>query len=118
MNVIHRCDAAERRDYAEKKTNQEYHSEERTKPVIPKADRAPARREFLRLAGLGSLGLILPALPFARVLGAKRAGELLLYVGTYTTGKSEGIYLYRLNLSSGELKHVSVCRQRSPGVCG
>ncbi len=38
------------------------------------------------------------------------AGELLVYVGTYTTGKSEGIYLYRLNLSSGELKHVSTTR--------
>jgi 6-phosphogluconolactonase len=75
--------------------------------VIPKADSAPARREFLRLAGLGSLGLILPALPFARVFGFKPARELLLYVGTYTTGKSEGIYLYRFDLSSGELKHVA-----------
>ena len=74
--------------------------------MIPKADSAPARREFLRTAGLGALGLILPALPFARVFGARRVGELLVYVGTYTTGKSEGIYLYRLNLSSGELNHV------------
>jgi 6-phosphogluconolactonase len=54
--------------------------------------------------------LMLPALPFARVFGAKRAGELLVYVGTYTTGKSEGIYLYRLNLTSGELKHVATTR--------
>jgi 6-phosphogluconolactonase len=82
-------------------------TEEKIKPVIRKADRAPARREFLEFAGLASLGLILPELPFARVLSAKRAGELLVYVGTYTTGKSEGIYLYRLNLSSGELKHVA-----------
>ncbi len=74
--------------------------------MIRKADNAPARRQFLRFAGLGALGLLLPDLRFARVLGAKRAEELLLYVGTYTTGKSEGIYLYRFNLSSGELKHV------------
>jgi 6-phosphogluconolactonase len=31
-------------------------------------------------------------------------------VGTYTTGKSEGIYLYRLNLSSGELRHFATTR--------
>jgi len=74
--------------------------------VIPKPDRASARREFLKLASLGSLGLLLPGLPFARAFGASR-GELLVYVGTYTTGKSQGIYLYRLNLSSGELKHVA-----------
>jgi 6-phosphogluconolactonase len=74
--------------------------------VIPKSDRGPARRDFLRLAGLGSLGLIVPAPLFARIFGGKPAGELLVYVGTYTTGKSQGIYLYRLN-SSGELAHVA-----------
>jgi 6-phosphogluconolactonase len=30
----------------------------------------------------------------------------MLYVGTYTTGKSEGIYLYRMNASTGELRHT------------
>jgi 6-phosphogluconolactonase len=79
------------------------------KPVIPEASSAPARREFLRFTGLGALGLIMPRLSFARLRGAKD-GELLVYVGTYTTGKSEGIYLYRLNLSSGELKHVATTR--------
>ena len=53
--------------------------------MIRKADNAPARRQFLRFAGLGALGLLLPDLRFARVAGAKRAEELLLYVGTYTT---------------------------------
>ena len=77
----------------------------KTKRVIPKADRSPARREFLEFAGLAAVGF-----PFASALGAERAGELLVYVGTYTTGKSEGIYLYRLNLSSGELKHVATTR--------
>jgi 6-phosphogluconolactonase len=78
--------------------------------VISKADRAPARREFLKFAGLGALGLTLSELPFARVLAGQRNGELLVYVGTYTTGKGEGIYLYRLNLSSGELRHVATTR--------
>jgi 6-phosphogluconolactonase len=71
---------------------------------------ALARREFLKAAGLGTLGLALS--DRALVSGATRSGELLLYVGTYTSGKSEGIYLYRLNLSSGELKHVGT----TPGV--
>ena len=68
---------------------------------------ALARREFLKIAGLGTLGLALPGLPFAHASGAPLSGELLVYVGTYTTGKSEGIYLYRLNLSSGELTHLA-----------
>src|SRR5438128_9989856 len=77
--------------------------------MFPKAKNASARREFIKFAGLGALGLTLSELPFTHVLGV-RAGELLVYVGTYTTGKSEGIYLYRLNLSSGELRHVATTR--------
>ena len=83
--------------------------------MTPKADSSPARREFLRFAGLGALGLILPELSIAseeaRVLGAERAAQLLLYVGTYTNGKSEGIYLYRLNLTSGELSHLATTKR-------
>ena len=78
--------------------------------MIPKTDTAPMRREFLKFAGLGALGLILSELPFARVWGAKGPGELMVYVGTYTSGKSEGIYLYRLNLRSGELKHSATTK--------
>jgi 6-phosphogluconolactonase len=66
-----------------------------------------ARREFLKVTGLGMLGLALPQLAFDRVSGATRSGELLVYVGTYTSGNSEGIYLYGLNLVSGELKHIA-----------
>ncbi|MEP6743515.1 MAG: lactonase family protein [bacterium] len=82
-------------------------SHRKSKRVIRKIDDPSTRREFLKLAGLAGLGLMLPALPFARVPGSKLSGELLFYVGTYTTGKSEGIYLYRLKLSSGELQHVA-----------
>jgi 6-phosphogluconolactonase len=82
--------------------------------VLQKRNNRSARREFLRIAGLGALGLTLPDLrianEWARVVGARRGEELLLYVGTYTTGKSEGIYLYRLDLSSGELKHVATTK--------
>lgn len=66
------------------------------------------RREFLRAAGSGALGLLALA---GRSAAAARAGglrDLLVYVGTYTDGKSksEGIYLFRLQLSSGELQKV------------
>ena len=33
--------------------------------------------------------------------------EIRVYIGTYTQGDSEGIYVYRLNASSGELKFES-----------
>lgn len=63
---------------------------------------ASSRRKFLKVAGFGGLGLALPRHELARALTPQNP-ELLVYVGTYTTGKSEGIYRYRLNLSSGEL---------------
>jgi len=72
--------------------------------------RAVARREFIKTAGLSTLALALPQHGLAHVLRSARPGELLVYVGTYTSGKSEGIYLYKLNLSSGELSHVATTR--------
>ena len=35
------------------------------------------------------------------------AQDYYLFIGTYTSGKSEGIYVYRFNLTTGELKPVS-----------
>ncbi|MCA1605333.1 MAG: lactonase family protein, partial [Acidobacteria bacterium] len=69
-----------------------------------------ARREFLKIASLGALGLTVPNLAFAQRRRVGRSGELPVYVGTYTSGKSEGIYLYRLSLTSGELKHVATTK--------
>src|SRR5262249_31666047 len=40
----------------------------------------------------------------------KKQTETLLYVGTYTGGKSEGIYVYRMNSESGELKHAATVK--------
>lgn len=70
---------------------------------------AVARRRFLRIAGLGTLGLALPTAGFSR-LSVGENKDSLIYVGTYTDGKSEGIYLYRLNQSSGELRHVATTK--------
>jgi 6-phosphogluconolactonase len=83
---------------------------EKTHSVICEVAKEPARREFLRFAGLGALALALPKLAFPFGPNVERNGELLVYVGTYTSGTSEGIYLYRLKLSSGELNQVGITK--------
>jgi 6-phosphogluconolactonase len=65
-----------------------------------------SRRLFMKSAGL----FLLPLNLSARMISHSKPQELLLYVGTYTSGKSEGIYLYRMDLSTGELSHVSTAR--------
>lgn len=75
---------------------------------------AHARREFLKIFGLGTLGFAYSKSAFAHLKGAEGRRELLLYVGTYTSRKSKGIYLYRFDLSSGELKHVATTETVDP----
>ena len=72
--------------------------------------RALLRREFLKVASLGTVGLAFSESTLARGVDIPLAGELPVYVGTYTSGKSEGIYLYGLNLASGELRHIATTR--------
>jgi 6-phosphogluconolactonase len=62
------------------------------------------RRGFLMSASAGAVAGILAGRASGRGPGAAR--ELLVYVGTYTTGKSVGIYLYRLDLGDGSLKRA------------
>lgn len=71
---------------------------------------ALGRREVLKVAGMSILGLGLPQLSLDQVWGAPSPEDLLVYVGTYTSGRSEGIYLYSLGLSTGELKHVATTK--------
>lgn len=66
-----------------------------------------SRRDVLKTLGLAALGLTLPNTSGART---RTPRELLVYVGTYTTGKSEGIYLLRLNLSTGALEPVGTTK--------
>lgn len=68
------------------------------------------RRKFLKTAGWGTLGLALPSPLGARPRPHPALQELIIFVGTYTSGKSEGIYTYRMNLSSGELKHLNTVK--------
>jgi 6-phosphogluconolactonase len=46
--------------------------------------------------------------------GGLLAQEQHLLVGTYTSGKSEGIYVYRFNTGSGETKFESVVKTSNP----
>ncbi|HYG78739.1 MAG TPA: beta-propeller fold lactonase family protein, partial [Pyrinomonadaceae bacterium] len=64
------------------------------------------RRGFVKAAGLGVLGATLAGSVEADARPARRPRELALYVGTYTSGGSEGIYLYRLDLADGSLEHA------------
>lgn len=66
-----------------------------------------SRRQFLNLAGLTAGGLALGS-PLGGWQSSTR--ELIVYVGTYTTGRGEGIYVCRLDLLSGELRQVDVAR--------
>lgn len=64
------------------------------------------RRDFLKIAAAGTTGLIIAGLGFGQRSSGRKSKEMLVYIGTYTSGKSksEGIYIYKLNLASGELK--------------
>jgi 6-phosphogluconolactonase len=69
-----------------------------------------SRRQFLRAGGIGLLG----ALAFRANAKSLSSRELILYVGTYTSGKSEGIYVYRMNRISGELTQLSSIKSTNP----
>jgi 6-phosphogluconolactonase len=68
------------------------------------------RRDFLKVGALGTLGLALPSLR-RRIT---TADDLRLYVGTYTSGKSEGIYQLNMREISGELTRVGTARGVNP----
>ena len=40
--------------------------------------------------------------------------ELTLYIGTYTSGKSEGIYIYRMDRANGELTRAGSVKSENP----
>jgi 6-phosphogluconolactonase len=64
------------------------------------------RRDFLKIAAAGTLGLPLTGSIYGHLPNGKDSKEMLVYIGTYTSGKSksEGIYIYKLNLASGALE--------------
>lgn len=66
-----------------------------------------SRRDFLITTGLAAVSLVINRPTLGAVLSS--AEELTLYIGTYTSGtpgpagKSEGIYIYRMNPKTAEL---------------
>src|SRR6266550_418945 len=70
-----------------------------------------SRRDFLNVGGLAALG----AFGFrGAALTREKDREPALYVGTYTSGKSEGIYAYRMNVETGELKRTGSTKTVNP----
>ena len=63
-----------------------------------------SRREFMKKSALGALGGVLLGTNSITSRGGSAEQTRLVYVGTYTSGKSEGIYLCRLDYGTGELK--------------
>ena len=67
---------------------------------------AYTRRDFLKTAAVLPFTLSLQSTATAK----QKMKEMLLYIGTYTSGKSEGIYVYRMNMDTGELKHSATVK--------
>jgi len=74
--------------------------------IQKKLSDALSRRQFLKFASLASVGLSLSKSALANQ--GKKSN--LVYVGTYTSGKSEGIYLCQIDMTSGALKHVGTTK--------
>ncbi|HEU4766863.1 MAG TPA: lactonase family protein [Pyrinomonadaceae bacterium] len=69
-----------------------------------------SRRRFLKTGGLA----VTSALFLRETAWSGQSRELTLYVGTYTSGASEGIYVYRMNGDTGELKMFSSIKSVNP----
>ena len=67
-----------------------------------------SRRQFLRAGGIGLLGA------FASRTRALAHQERFIYVGTYTSGKSEGIYGYHFDPESGKLTRFNSFKSINP----
>ena len=68
------------------------------------------RRGFIWAAGMCAVGAALASRSEAHPQRTTVLLELLVYVGTYTSGASEGIYLYRLDTRDGSLKHAGTTK--------
>lgn len=67
-----------------------------------------SRRQFLKAGGIGLLGAL------AGRTSAWSSQARALYVGTYTSGKSEGIYLYGMDPETGALNRINAFKSVNP----
>jgi 6-phosphogluconolactonase len=68
-----------------------------------------SRRRFLKAGGLAAVGVALRENAWAST-----ARELTLFIGTYTSTTSEGIYVYRMNSETGALTKFSSIKSENP----
>ncbi|HEU4832881.1 MAG TPA: lactonase family protein [Pyrinomonadaceae bacterium] len=69
-----------------------------------------SRRQFMKAGGIGVFG----AFALRANAWSIQDRELTLYVGTYTSGKSEGIYVYRMDRATGRLTQFSSIKSVNP----
>lgn len=69
-----------------------------------------SRRRFLQTGGLAAMG----AVALRDAAWAREPRELTLFIGTYTSSTSEGIYTYRMNSETGELTKFSSIKSENP----
>ena len=69
-----------------------------------------SRRRFLKAGGLAAMG----AVALRDVAWAQNQREMTLFIGTYTSTTSEGIYTYRMNSETGQLTKFSSIKSENP----
>jgi 6-phosphogluconolactonase len=69
-----------------------------------------SRRRFLQTTGLATIA----AVATRDTVWAQRSREMTLFIGTYTSSTSEGIYTYRMNSATGELTKFSSIKSENP----
>ena len=69
-----------------------------------------SRRRFLKTSGLAAVGTVV----LRDIAWAQRPRERTLFIGTYTSSSSEGIYTYRMNSETGELTKFSSIKSENP----
>ena len=69
-----------------------------------------SRRRFLKTGGLAAIS----TLALRDIAWARKNRELTLFIGTYTSSTSEGIYVYRMNTETGQLTKFSSIKSENP----
>ncbi|MEP6924174.1 MAG: lactonase family protein [Pyrinomonadaceae bacterium] len=67
------------------------------------------RRDFLKIVGAGTVGLAISKVSAAKLIRDTQQ-KWLLYIGTYTSGKSEGIYVYQFDSADGKLMPYKIVK--------
>lgn len=72
------------------------------------------RRDFLTIGGIGATGILLSKTAKGFSNMNNKSKEMLLYVGTYTSKGSEGIYVYKFDAETGSLSKLYAVKTVEP----